>query len=122
IGIRVISGDSPATVAAVAAAVGRAPGEPVDARTLGDEPHELAEVVETTTVFGRVSPQQKRAMVKALQANGPTGAMTGDGVNDALALKDADIGIAMGNGAQATKAVAQLVLLDGQFSRLPGVV
>ncbi|MCU1452228.1 MAG: ATPase, P-type (transporting), superfamily, subfamily [Acidimicrobiales bacterium] len=122
IAIKVISGDNPTTVGAVATAVGLEVGTPVDARTLGDEAEELREVVEATTVFGRVSPQQKRAMVRALQANGHTVAMTGDGVNDALALKDADIGIAMGNGAQATRAVAQLVLLDGQFSHLPSVV
>ncbi|CAN5780328.1 cation-translocating P-type ATPase [soil metagenome] len=120
--VKVISGDNPATVGAIAAKVGLDVGEPVDARTLGDEAEDLREVVEQTTVFGRVSPQQKRAMVRALQANGHTVAMTGDGVNDALALKDADIGVAMGNGAQATRAVAQLVLLDGQFSRLPNVL
>ena len=69
-----------------------------------------------------MSPEQKRALVQALQRNGHVVAMTGDGVNDALALKDADIGVAMGNGAQATKAVAQLVLLDGRFSHLPSVL
>ena len=74
------------------------------------------------SVFGRVTPQQKRAMVGALQSKGHVVAMTGDGVNDALALKDADIGVAMGSGAAATRAVAQLVLLDGKFSTLPGVV
>jgi cation-transporting ATPase E len=73
-------------------------------------------------VFGRVTPQQKREMVHALQAHGHTVAMTGDGVNDVLALKDADIGVAMGSGASATRAVAQLVLLDDQFSHMPGVV
>lgn len=76
----------------------------------------------TTTVFGRVSPKQKQAMVRALQDQGHVVAMTGDGVNDALALKDADIGVAMGNGAPATRAAAQLVLIDGQFSRLPTVL
>ncbi len=120
--IKVISGDNPATVGAIARQVGLDAGVPVDARELGDTAEELAEVVEANTVFGRVSPHQKRAMVQALQANGHTVAMTGDGVNDALALKDADIGVAMGNGAQATRAVAQLVLLDGQFSRLPSVL
>ena len=71
-------------------------------------------------MFGRVTPQQKRAMVGALQSKGHVVAMTGDGVNDALALKDADIGVAMGSGAAATRAVAQLVLLDGKFSTMPG--
>ena len=120
--IKVISGDNAATVGAIAAEVGLEVGEPIDARTIGDTAEELLEVVEQSTVFGRVSPQQKRAMVQALQANGHTVAMTGDGVNDAMALKDADIGVAMGNGAQATKGVAQLVLLDSQFSRLPHVL
>jgi cation-transporting ATPase E len=73
-------------------------------------------------VFGRVTPHQKRAMVQALQRRGHVVAMTGDGVNDALALKDADIGVAMGNGSPATRAVAQLVLLDGRFAHLPDAV
>jgi cation-transporting ATPase E len=122
VSIKVISGDNPTTVAAIANDVGLEVGEPVDARTLGDQPDELVDAVANHTVFGRVTPQQKRSMVRALQSQGHTVAMTGDGVNDALALKDADIGVAMGNGAQATKAVAQLVLLDGQFSRLPSVL
>ena len=79
-------------------------------------------MLETHSVFGRVTPHQKRAMVGALQSKGHVVAMTGDGVNDALALKDADIGVAMGSGAAATRAVAQLVLLDGKFAALPGVV
>jgi cation-transporting ATPase E len=120
--IKVISGDNPTTVAAIAAEVGLDAGDPVDARTLGDSAEDLADAVATTTVFGRVSPQQKQAMVRALQDQGHVVAMTGDGVNDALALKDADIGVAMGNGAPATRAAAQLVLLDGQFSRLPTVL
>jgi cation-transporting ATPase E len=119
VAIKVISGDNPRTVAAVARRVGLDVGEPVDARTLGEHPDDLREVVRSATVFGRVSPEQKRALVHALQADGHVVAMTGDGVNDALALKDADIGVAMGNGAQATKAVAELVLLDGRFSHLP---
>ena len=120
--IKVISGDNPTTVGAIATEVGLDAGTPVDARTLGDTAEEMAEAVAATTVFGRVSPKQKQAMVRALQDAGHVVAMTGDGVNDALALKDADIGVAMGNGAPATKAAAQLVLLDGQFSRLPNVL
>lgn len=120
--IKIISGDNPETVAAVAREVGLDPGAPVDARGLSDDPEELREVLRRTMVFGRVTPEQKRAFVHALQADGHVVAMTGDGVNDALALKDADIGVAMGNGAQATKAVAELVLLDGRFAHLPKVL
>jgi cation-transporting ATPase E len=120
--IKIISGDNPVTVAAVARAVGLDVGAPVDARTLPEDEASLREVLERTTVFGRVTPEQKRAFVHALQASGHVVAMTGDGVNDALALKDADIGVAMGNGAQATKAVAELVLLDGRFAHLPDVL
>src|SRR6476469_1822292 len=122
VAVKVISGDNPVTVAAVARSVGLVVGEPVDARTLPDEPDALREVLAAHSVFGRVTPEQKRAFVHALQADGHVVAMTGDGVNDALALKDADIGVAMGNGAQATKAVAELVLLDGRFSHLPDAV
>ncbi len=123
-GVRVvvISGDTPRTVAAVGRRVGLDVQTPVDARTLPADRDELAEVAEQTTVFGRVTPAQKRSLVRALQSKGHTVTMTGDGVNDVLALKDADIGIAMGNGSQATKAVAQLVLLDSRFSHLPSVV
>ncbi len=120
---KVISGDHPQTVAAIAAQVGL-PGADrvVDARTLPEEGEALADAMEQGTVFGRVTPHQKRAMVAALQSRGHVVAMTGDGVNDALALKDADIGIAMGSGAAASRAVAQLVLLDGSFATLPSVV
>lgn len=120
--VKVISGDHPTTVAAVTRSTGLDLGEPVDAVTLPEENEALADVLTTSHIFGRVSPQQKRAMVKALQSRGHTVAMTGDGVNDVLALKDSDIGIAMGSGAQATRAAAQLVLLDGKFSALPEVV
>ncbi len=104
--IKVISGDNPRTVAAVARDIGIDVGEPVDARTLGDDPDQLREILARTTVFGRVSPEQKRAFVHALQADGHVVAMTGDGVNDALALKDADIGVAMGNGAPTGAATS----------------
>jgi cation-transporting P-type ATPase E len=123
VSLKVISGDSPYTVGAVAARTGLTDGgEPVDARDLPDETGELGRVLEEHSVFGRVTPHQKEAMVTALQARGHTVAMTGDGVNDVLALKLADIGIAMGSGSPATKAVAELVLLDNRFATLPAVV
>ncbi|MFC1413870.1 HAD-IC family P-type ATPase [Streptacidiphilus sp. N1-12] len=120
---KVISGDNAVSVGAVAATLGL-PGadDPVDARTLPTDPELLADVVEQHSVFGRVTPQQKRDMVGALQSRGHHVAMTGDGVNDVLALKDADIGVAMGAGSEATRAVAQIVLLDNSFSTLPLVV
>ena len=123
VALKVISGDNPRTVGAVAQRVGL-PGaaEPFDARQLSEDLDQLADVLESHSVFGRVTPHQKRSMVAALQSRGHVVAMTGDGVNDALALKDADIGIAMGSGAAATRSVAQLVLLDSQFSTMPGVV
>jgi len=120
---KVISGDSPLTVASVADRVGMSGADrPVDGRELPEDPAALAEILERHSVFGRVTPRQKQAMVTALQGRGHTVAMTGDGVNDALALKLADIGIAMGSGAPATRSVAQLVLLDGRFGSMPGVV
>jgi len=122
VGVRIISGDNPLTVAAVAREVGLDVGDGFDARDLPEDPEELARVLEEQLVFGRVSPSQKRDMVRALKANGHTVAMTGDGVNDALAIKDADLGIAMASGSAATRAVARIVLLDGRFSHLPGVV
>jgi len=121
--VKVISGDHPETVAAVARRVGLPKAEaPFDAQALPADRDGSAEVLETHSIFGRVTPQQKRAMVGALQARGHVVAMTGDGVNDVLALKDADIGIAMGSGSSATRAVAQLVLLDSTFDPLPSVV
>ncbi len=119
----VISGDDPRTVGAIAGRVGVPHADRrVDARSLSEDPAELADALDDAGVFGRVAPEQKRAMVRALRSHGHTVAMTGDGVNDVLALKDADMGIAMGAGTPAARAVAQLVLLDNRFSRLPGVV
>ncbi|WP_329127872.1 cation-translocating P-type ATPase [Streptomyces caniferus] len=120
---KVISGDNAVSVGAVAGKLGL-PGAdaPVDARELPGETEASAAAVEQGAVFGRVTPQQKRAMVAALQLRGHTVAMTGDGVNDVLALKDADIGVAMGSGSEATRAVAQIVLLDNSFATLPSVV
>ncbi|HVQ92980.1 MAG TPA: HAD-IC family P-type ATPase [Mycobacteriales bacterium] len=123
VGVRVISGDSPGTVGAIAARLGVEHADrPVDARTLPTEQPALAEAMHGRSVFGRVAPQQKQAMVSALQSRRHVVAMTGDGVNDVLALKTADIGIAMGNGSDATRAVAQLLLLDSKFAVLPQVV
>jgi cation-transporting P-type ATPase E len=120
--IKVISGDNPATVATIAAKAGvEGADRPVDARSL-PEGDELAELMESSSVFGRVHPEQKRAMVEALQSRGHVVAMTGDGVNDVLALKKADMGIAMGTGTAAARAVSQLVLVDSHFETLPGVV
>ena len=127
--VRVISGDNPTTVGALAAQAGlTAPdGSPARLMDARDLPEDLTSeafnnAIESHDVFGRVTPEQKRAMVGALQARDHCVAMTGDGVNDALALKDADLGIAMGNGTQATRAVAQIVLVDSKFSVLPGVL
>ena len=120
---KVLSGDNPTTVAAAAREAGlELAGNPIDASTLPEAGPALSEAVHQHTVFGRVSPKQKKNMVLALQERGHVVAMTGDGINDALALKYADLGIAMGNAAPATKAVSRLVLLDGQFSRLPAVL
>lgn len=121
VSVKVISGDNAVSVGAVAGSLGLH-GETLDARHLPDEPEQLAETVSEYTTFGRVRPDQKRAMVHALQSRGHTVAMTGDGVNDVLALKDADIGVAMGSGSSATRAVAQIVLLDNKFATLPYVV
>jgi len=121
VSVKVISGDNAVSVGAVAGSLGL-DGETLDARRLPDDPEQLAETVSEYTTFGRVRPDQKRAMVHALQSRGHTVAMTGDGVNDVLALKDADIGVAMGSGSSATRAVAQIVLLDNKFATLPYVV
>ncbi|MEV2217145.1 cation-translocating P-type ATPase [Streptomyces sp. NPDC050997] len=118
---KIISGDNAVSVGAVAAKLGLN-GATVDARRLPADRDGMAEALDEGTVFGRVTPQQKRNMVGALQSRGHTVAMTGDGVNDVLALKDADIGVAMGSGSEATRAVAQIVLLNNSFATLPSVV
>ncbi|MER7927692.1 cation-translocating P-type ATPase [Streptomyces sp. NPDC096057] len=118
---KVISGDNAVSVGAVAKKLGLT-GKVVDARQLPSDKEEMAKSLDEGTVFGRVTPQQKRDMVAALQSRGHTVAMTGDGVNDVLALKDADIGVSMGSGSEATRAVAQIVLLNNSFATLPSVV
>ena len=122
---RIISGDNPVTVGAIAAKVrltGDREPHAIDARTLPQDINELARVLENVDVIGRVLPDQKKAIVQALHTSDHVVAMTGDGVNDSLAIKEADLGIAMGNAAPATKAVAQVVLVDSKFSHLPDVV
>ncbi|WP_051437748.1 cation-translocating P-type ATPase [Eubacterium xylanophilum] len=120
--IKVISGDNPVTVSEVASRAGIKNAEHfIDARQLssGDD---VADAVEKYTVFGRVTPEQKRMIVKALQAAGHTVAMTGDGVNDILAMKDADCSIAMASGSDAAVQSSQVALLDSDFSRMPHIV
>ncbi len=120
--IKVISGDNPLTVSEVAkkAEIANA-GKYIDATRLKTD-KEIAEVMDKYTVFGRVTPEQKRKFVKALQANGHIVAMTGDGVNDVLALRDADCSVAMASGSDAAAQAAQLVLLESDFARMPDVV
>lgn len=122
VAVKVISGDNAKSVGAVTGSLGVETGEVLDARTLPEDAEAFADKVETAGVFGRVTPQQKRQMVAALQSRGHTVAMTGDGVNDVLAIKDSDLGVAMGSGAAATRSVAQIVLLDDSFATLPHVV
>ena len=123
VNLKVISGDHTATVAAVAQRAGIPNAHNhMDARELPEDTDEMAAALAENAVFGRVTPQQKRAMVDALQSRGHTVAMTGDGVNDVLALKNADMGISMGSGSASTRAVAQLVLLDNSFATLPEVL
>ena len=122
VSVRVISGDNPATVADVANRAGIAHAERyVDAGTLETD-EDFRQAAETYTVFGRVTPDKKKKLIKAFKARKHTVAMTGDGVNDVLAMKEADCGIAMASGAQAASQVAQLVLLDSDFSAMPGIV
>lgn len=121
--VKIISGDSPVTVSEVARRAGvKSWDKYIDARELPEDYTEFKNVVKNTTVFGRVTPHQKKKIVIALQEMEHTVAMTGDGVNDVLALKASDCGIAMANGSDATKAVAQLVLMKSDFSALPKVL
>ncbi|WP_151548977.1 MULTISPECIES: HAD-IC family P-type ATPase [Corynebacterium] len=119
--LKIISGDNAVSVGAVARSLGIST-EAIDARELPTDPEEFRAAVERGRVFGRVTPEMKKQMVLALKESGHTVAMTGDGVNDVLALKEASIGIAMGSGSPAARSVAQLVLLDNRFSTLPHVV
>jgi len=124
VAVKVISGDHPQTVGTIADALGLPHrGAPVDARELPSiDGRELRSALENSDIFGRVTPRQKQAMVQALRASGHTVAMTGDGVNDVLALKEADLGIAMGSGTDAARGVSQIVLVGDNFSAMPSVV
>lgn len=122
VAIKVISGDNPRTVSRIAIQAGIESAESfVDAATLDTE-DKIADAVNKYTVFGRVTPKQKKQLVKALQAKEHTVAMTGDGVNDILAMKDADCSVAMASGSEAAAQAAQVVLLDSDFAHMPDVV
>ncbi len=123
VAVKVISGDNPATVSSIAVDAGLQNGERyIDATQLPENDSELQNVIENYTVFGRVTPEQKQRIVKAYQANGKVVGMVGDGVNDVLALKDADCGIAMAAGSDAAKQVAHIVLLDSDFACMKNIV
>ena len=123
VAVKVISGDNPATVSHIAVEAGLAGAERyVDATQLPEDDADLREVVEDYTVYGRVTPEQKQRIIKAYQANGRVVGMVGDGVNDVLALKDADCGIAMAAGSDAAKQVAHIVLLDSDFACMKDIV
>lgn len=123
VAIKVISGDNPATVSQIAQKAGLKDGDKyIDASTLPESFDELKNVVKNYTVFGRVTPEQKQRLIKAYQANKSVVGMVGDGVNDVLALKDADCGIAMAAGSDAAKQVAHIVLLDSDFVHLKEIV
>ena len=123
VAVKLITGDHMRTAMATADQAGlKGSAEALDGRDLPDDPALLADAMEQRSVFGRVTPEQKRAMVVALRSRGHVVAMTGDGVNDVLALKEADIGVAMASGSPAARATAQLVLLDSSFASLPSVV
>lgn len=123
VAIKVISGDSPATVSYIGRQAGIEGAEHyVDATTLPEDENELKELVTQYTVFGRVTPEKKQAIIKGYQANDAIVGMVGDGINDVLALKDADCGIAMASGADAAKQSAHIVLMDSNFSSMPSIV
>lgn len=123
VAVKVISGDHPETVRSVASLAGLGSGQSaIDACSLPTEPRQLGELVDQNSLFGRVTPAQKRRMVCALKDRGHVVAMIGDGINDVLAIKEADFGIALGSGTPASRAVAQLILLDNNFAALPKVI
>ena len=123
VAVKVISGDHPATIATIASRVKLPDADgAIDGRSLPEDVSQLARVVDDHALFGRITPHQKRDMVAALKSRGHIVAMVGDGVNDVLAVKDADIGIAMANGSAATRSVAEVVLLANEFSALPSVI
>lgn len=122
VAVKLISGDHPCTVAEVASRVGLQSSTAIDGRDLPESALELAKLAASASVFGRVTPDQKRRLIRALQADGHIVAMVGDGVNDVLALKEADLGIAMGGGSGAARAVAAVVLIDGSFAGVPAVL
>ena len=123
VAVRIISGDSPQTVKALAERAGvKLSGDAFDARNLPDGLDDIAEILEHNQILGRVTPEQKRNIVLAMQSRGRVVAMIGDGVNDMLALKKADLGIAMSGATAATKSVSNIVLLDSKFDSLPSVV
>lgn len=123
VAVKVISGDNPATVSSIAVDAGLQDGDRyIDATQLPENDSELQNVIENYTVFGRVTPEQKQRIIKAYQANGRVVGMVGDGVNDVLALKDADCGIAMAAGSDAAKQVAHIVLLDSDFACMKNIV
>lgn len=122
VAIKIFSGDSPRTVESVAAAAGIPVDHPQNDQPLPKNMDDLAKLVEQQNVFGRILPEQKKLMVKALQKRGHVVAMVGDGVNDVLAIKEADFSIAMGSGTDSSRGTAQLVLLDNNFMSLPAVI
>jgi len=122
VAIKIISGDTPETVGAVARQAGIIAGTPQNGLTMTKNIDELSKIVENNTVFGRILPEQKKLLLRALRQRGYVVAMVGDGLNDILAIKEADFSIAMGSGTDASRAIAQLVLLDNNFTSLPDII